>query len=190
MERKLAMKKNRIQKTSHKKYLYLVLIIIFMGQIIGCSEGNTSKIDNGDVKIVSVQTTVQQENYPTWENYKFITSEPNKVTLHGKLLVTNPDNVLPADNNAIYLAQLNEDGATIASIPLVDLSTAPQADVDERTGEFVFANINPGHYAVIVLTTTGVQMPARRYGDSGLAIYRINDDDKGKIIELGSLSLP
>lgn len=184
------MKIIKIQKISYKKVLYLVLIVIFLGQVIGCSEGDTSKIDNSEVKIVSVQTTVQQENYPTWENYKFMTSEPNKITLHGKLLVTNPDSVLPADNDAIYLAQLNEDGDTIASIPQVDLSIAPQADVDERTGEFVFTNINPGHYAVIVLTVTDVQMPARRYGDGGLAIYRIDDSKKGEIIELGSLSLP
>ncbi len=78
--------------------------------------------------------------------------------------------------------------ADLSTIPQFEEGTVPQADVDERTFEFVFTNIEPGEYAVVVLSRNGPQVPARFLEDESLAIITIENSDDPKEIDIGNLN--
>jgi len=75
------------------------------------------------------------------------------------------------------------------TIPSFTVGTVPQADVNEITGEFVFVNINPGRYLIVVLTSSGTQIPTKFYGESGFAIIDVKESDLDKTMELDYLQL-
>ena len=66
----------------------------------------------------------------------------------------------------------------------------PQADVDEQSGEFVFVDIQPGKYAVVVVTVNGSQIPTRLMEDGTFSIFTFTAEQQDQVVELGSLSLP
>jgi len=123
---------------------------------------------------------------PTRATYIFKTSEPGKVTIHGELLAADPEN-LPDPNDAIFLVVVPDDQVT--TIPSFITDGAVQADVNEATGEFVFSNIKPGFYAIVVKTVTNAQIPARRE-DGGFVILRIKEDDRDQTIDVGYIRIP
>jgi hypothetical protein len=85
---------------------------------------------------------------------------------------------------------LESSGEGLATIPPFEVGDVPQAEVDERTGEFYFTNIDPGRYVIVVLTKGGTQLPARFYEQGNIAIIILQDTEKGTTIELEYLSLP
>jgi len=137
-----------------------------------------------------VQVTMQSNPIPTMEPYVFKTSEPGMVTIHGWLLVMDPTVMLPDPNDGIFLVPLSNTGEGISTIPSFDVGDVPQADVDERTGEFVFINVQPGQYGVVVLTMGDAQVPARVHKDGSLAIIQVKESDQDNTIELEYLQLP
>jgi hypothetical protein len=125
------------------------------------------------------------------EAYVFKTSEPGKITIKGYLLVLEPMVTLPDPNDAIFMVPLpSSDQGGASSIPSFTVGEVPQAEVDERTGDFVFANLEPGQYAIVVLTTGGAQIPARFNENGNLAIIKLKDTDRDHTIELDNLRLP
>lgn len=116
------------------------------------------------------------------EPYVFKTSSPGTATLHGILLVTDPMLSRPQDEDAIYLVPLV--GEDVMTIPPFKVGEVPQAEVNEVTGEFTFTDIQPGRYAVVVLTVGDAQIPARFYEKNSFAIINIEDSDLGQTIEL------
>lgn len=126
---------------------------------------------------------------PTLEPYVFQTSTPGTVTLQGVLAVTDPMVLMPASDNAIYLVALAGGEGSPSTIPPIEKGKTPQADVDERTGEFRFTNIQPGQYAVVILTLGGSEVPARDYETGNFAIITITEADLNQIIDLGALML-
>ena len=115
-------------------------------------------------------------------------SKNGLVTLQGTLLVTDPDNAMPAPDNAIYLVPLPADEMVI-SIPVIPTDKPIQASVDNRTGEFVFTNIQPGKYIVIVLTIYNGQIPAHTE-NGALAVVNVEESDRNKTIQLNYLKVP
>ena len=81
-------------------------------------------------------------------------------------------------------------GEGTKTIPPFSVGEVPQADVNEITGEFVFTDIQPGRYAVVVLSQSGAQIPARDYEEGNFAIITIVDKDIDRTVELGYLSFP
>jgi hypothetical protein len=122
------------------------------------------------------------------EPYHFKSSNPGFVTVEGLLLVIDPNLALPDANDAIFLVPLNSKEG-IVTIPEFVIGEVPQADVDERTGDFRFTNIVPGRYAVVVLTTGGSQIPARFFESGSLAIFNIEESDIDTTIKLDHLQL-
>jgi hypothetical protein len=114
--------------------------------------------------------------------YLFKTSVPGSATVHGVLLVTDPMQSRPQDDDAIFLVPLV--GEDVMSIPPFKVGEVPQAEVDEVTGEFTFTNIKPGRYAVVVLTVGEAQIPARFYDKDGFAILNVEDSHLDQTIEL------
>lgn len=119
------------------------------------------------------------------EPYAFKTSEPGTVTLHGVLLVTDPMQSRPKEDDSLFLVPLA--GEDVMTIPTFEVGKVPQAEVHELTGEFYFTNITPGRYAVVVLTAGDAQIPARFFEQGSFAIIRIEDSDLGQTIELDYL---
>jgi hypothetical protein len=128
-------------------------------------------------------------DWPTLEPYIFETSQPGTVTIRGTLNVLDPQVLLPAADDGIYLVPLTDSEGGPATIPPIVKGETPQADVDERTGEFVFVNINPGQYAVVVLSLGGSEVPARMYETNSLAIVTVSETDLDNTIDLGHLAL-
>lgn len=126
---------------------------------------------------------------PTLEPYVFKTSQPGTATLRGILAVLDPLVMMPAPDDAIYLVPLPDGDQGAVTVPPIEKGKTPQAEVDEHTGEFVFTNIQPGQYAVVVVTLSGSEIPARNYETNNLAIVTIIESDLGNTIDLGFLAL-
>lgn len=125
---------------------------------------------------------------PTLEPYVFQESKAGTVTVHGLLFVADPDQGMPDSNDAIFLVPLPEsEGVTM--MPNFEIGSVPQADVDERTGEFVFTDIEPGQYIVMVYTIHNSKIPARTEAGS-FAIIRVEESDRDQIIEVNYLLVP
>lgn len=119
------------------------------------------------------------------EPYVFRTSEPGTATLHGVMLVTDPMQSRPKEDDSIFLVPLA--GEDVMTIPAFEVGKVPQAEVNEVTGEFAFTNIAPGRYAVVVLTAGDAQIPARFFEQGSFAIVTVKDTDLGQTIELDYL---
>jgi len=126
---------------------------------------------------------------PTHEPYIFKTSQPGTATLKGILAVLDPVVMMPAPDDAIYLVPLEDGEQGPSTVPPIEKGKTPQADVDERTGEFVFTNIKPGQYAVVVITLGGSEIPVRVFETNNLAIVTIQESDLDNTIDLGHLAL-
>jgi len=127
---------------------------------------------------------------PTMEPYEFAESDTGYITLHGLIVVRDPLSMLPAPDDAVYLVPVGAEGQGVSGIPQFTVGEVPQADVDERTGEFVFVNIEPGKYAIVVVTKGGAQIPTRSMEDGSYSIITFTAAEIDQFVELGSLSLP
>lgn len=162
-------------------FTFLLVVIIFLS---ACSNPTTEATRS--VTIDQVQVTVAA---PGIEPYVFKTPQPGTITLHGMLYVLSPMSILPASDDAIYLVPVPTD-QPISGVPQFTPGTVPQADVDERTGEFVFTNIQPGQYAVVTITTGGAQIPLRFMDTATYAIITLDASQIDTIVEVDDLSLP
>ena len=175
---------------SYMMFRLIISICLFFTLLLAACQQDVATSPPTQIEILDIQITGQPGPAPTLEHYVFKTSEPGTVSIHGLLNVMDPMMMLPDPNDAIFLVPLELEGAGPATIPNFVVGEVPQADVDERNGEFMFTNIQPGRYAVIVLTISGSQIPARTFFDGNLAIITVEDSDRGDTIELGDLSLP
>jgi hypothetical protein len=169
-----------------RKMLLLFFLLIFL---TACQKAGASPTPNIDIFDIQV-TNVGGSRTPTMEISKFRTSQPGTSTLHGKLVVLDPS-LLPAHDDAIYLVPIDQDNSGVPAIPQFTKGEVPQADVDERTGEFMFTDIKVGHYVVMVETMGGAQIPARTMDKSrNLVVVKVDDTFLNKITEIGTMSLP
>lgn len=147
----------------------------------------TVAVDN---EITVITTELPAPGIPTMEPYDFASSKGGFITLHGLLVVRDPTSILPGPDDAIFLVPMDAEGEGVTGIPQFTVGEVPQADVDERTGEFVFVDIQPGKYAVVVMTQSGSQIPTRLMEDGTFSIFTFTVDQQDQVVELGSLSLP
>lgn len=159
-----------------------VLLVVFILALTACQSETatpTRSVTASELQIIVATPT---------EPFPFKTSEPGAATAHGTLLVLDPMTLVPAPDDSIYLVSIPESG--ISTIPQFEVGTVPQAEVDETTGEFMFTNIAPGHYAVVVVTKGGAQIPTRYFETGNFAIFKVEESQADAVIELGKLSLP
>lgn len=134
--------------------------------------------------------TEQAGSYPTPEPFPFPTSERGSISVHGTLLATNPFMMTPDPEDPVFLVPLSGDGESMASIPPFSIGEVPRATVDIRNGEFVFTNIQPGQYAIVVLLTTGSQVPAKYVEGGNLAIINLSESDLDQVVEVEPVGVP
>ena len=174
---------NKISITSTT--IILSLSVIFTA----CQTDKTATVSI-DSELIVLATESTGSGNPTLEPYEFATSRSGFITLHGLLVVRDPLTILPGPDDAIFLVPMDSEGEGVTAIPQFKVGEVPQADVDERTGEFVFIDIDPGRYAVVVLTKGGSQIPTRNMDDGIYSIITFTVEQQGQSIELGNLSLP
>ena len=95
-------------------------------------------------------------SYPSPEPFVFPSSEPGGITIHGTLIIKSLMMMPPGLDDAIFLVPLST-VEQIGTIPPFTVAEVPQATVDERTFEYLFTDIEPGMYAIVVLTKDGIQ---------------------------------
>lgn len=169
--------------------LVKVFYILCLFTFASCQQANEAI---GETQTGTSETVVieQPGTVPSMEPYIFKTPEPGKASVHGELLVLDPNLMVPDPNDGIFLVSLSGGDVDISTIPFFNVGEVPQAEVDERTGEYMFTDIEPGQYAVVVLTRGGAQVPARFFQDGTLAIIEIKQSDRNQLIELDYLSIP
>lgn len=156
--------------------------------LVKCQQPNTDTMSptSGMVEvIVTEQPPAPKKPDPP----AFKTSHPGTIAVHGVLLVLDPLTVLPDSNDAIFLVPIPS-GEGITTIPPFKVGEVPQAEVDEATGEFMFTDILPGQYAVVVLEKGGSQIPARVLDSNSLSILTLKESDRDQTVELGYLRFP
>ena len=174
-----------------KSYVLISSIIALL--LSGCqAKGNNSTPPPviAPTAIITVPASTPSPNTTELESYEFKTSDQGYITLKGYLLVYDPSTTLPDPNDAIFLVPLSGGEDSVASIPSFNVGEVPQADVDERTGDFVFTNIQPGRYAIVVLTMGQAQMPACFIDSGSFAILNITEADIDKTIQLDYIGIP
>lgn len=164
--------------------LSFIILLALVVLLVACN--GTAADGTRSVSISNVQVTIAA---PGMEPFVFQTSEPGTITIHGLLIVLNPMSIIPAHDDAIYLVPLPTD-QPVSGIPQFEIGTVPQAEVDERTGEFSFTNIQPGQYAVVVITAGGAQIPVRYREDASYAIFTLEASQADTTVELDQLTLP
>jgi len=173
----------QLRSKSFRLFSYFLLFILIV-LLVACT-GNTPEATR-QVVMGEVQVTVVS---PTQEIYVFKTSEPGTITVHGLLVVLNPTAMIPASQDSIYLVPMPVDDP-IAAIPQFELGTVSQAEVNEADGKFMFTNIQPGQFAVVVITSGGAQIPARNMGTKSYAIFTLDASQTDTTVDIGDLSLP
>lgn len=170
-----------------RKRIGIGLIIIVTFFLVGCTEksSSTTIVQNG---IENENEMGSQEDKPD-EVLGKSTQDQKRITIEGRLIVKDPLMFAPDPNDAIYLVPLDSQ-ENINTIPKFETGEVLQAIVDERNGDFIFSNIDPGIYAIVVLTMDGKQIPARFYNQGHLAIITLDQEDLGKVIEVELLTIP
>lgn len=175
------------------KPFLLLFGLSFLSLLYAC--GSNSAFSKSTIEVGNSDTTPMPNLSVTEDNnqkkpYIFATSELGFITLKGRLLVLDPRSIIPAADDSIFLVPIPKD-ATISTIPQFEnKSDVYQAEVDEHNGEFVFTNIEPGRYAVVVITISGTQFPVRKYDDGSLAIIDVLEEEVDTVFNIGDLTLP
>jgi hypothetical protein len=162
--------------------LFIILVSVAI-LLVACSQ-KASEVTR-DVTINNVQVTAATATQP----YIFKTSEPGSITVLGTLILLNPLTLIPAPEDSVFLVSMPVD-QPISGIPQFEVGKVPQAEVDEITGDFVFTNIQPGQYAVVVVTIGGAQIPVHYLGTSNYGIITLDASQVDTTVELGDLTLP
>jgi len=166
------------------------VLMTFGISLLAACQAEATSIVSPDIVLQEQPTNSPVPVSTPVESYVFSTSQDGFITLHGMLVVRDPLTILPGPDDAIFLVPMDSEGEGVTGIPQFTVGEVPQADVDERTGEFVFIDVSPGKYAVVVLTKGESQIPTRNMDDGTYSIFTFTVEQQDQTIELGNLSLP
>lgn len=119
-----------------------LLIVVFLIALAACTPQSTTSPLNTPLSSPLSQESAPQEIIPT--------PLPGKAVICGRLHLTTPT-VLVGE---LYLGQAVP--TTDPNIELISLDeqNAPKAQIDRETWEFIFTNVDPGRYGIIVWEPT------------------------------------
>jgi len=111
--------------------------------------------------------------------------------IRGRLVITDPMSLVPAKKSPLVLVSAASKVPDPPDLVKLDLTTAPQAEVDVSTGDFRFVNIPAGRYALIIQTESGLRFVARYLPSRGVVLVNIVKGATGEeVLELGQVSFP
>ena len=170
-----------------RKIIYILCLFF----LVNCGRTNQAN-SNPETITPNIQVTEQLATTPTWTPYIFKTSEAGSISIHSFLLVPDPMFALPdpSTNDAIFLVPLPSGEENVSALPKFNVGEVPQAETNETTGEFMFTNIFPGKYLVMVITSGGSQIPARFNESGNLAVISVEESDIGQTKQLEYLVIP
>jgi len=167
----------------------LLWVIFLLSLIAALTAGcRKNEVSSSDLAVTDIKLTPGAIP-PTIPPYVFATSRPGYASVHGQLAVMSPLTVLPKPDG-IYLVPVEDVITAPAAIPAFVEGEVPQADVDERTGEFVVPNVEPIRYILVVTTVNGVNVPARTMDMASLVLVDVKQTDINGVIELGMIRVP
>lgn len=104
----------------------------------------TSSPPSTPKKSGSIQSPIQtpSSELPGWN----ATPAPGKSNLRGRIVITRSSIVL----GELYLARAVQTDREGVALLELDEKNSPRASIDRNTGEFVFLNVTPGTYGLIV----------------------------------------
>lgn len=100
-------------------------------------------------------------------------------TITGKLVIQDQKSGFPG----IYLAQVLESANGDPVLTSLDKNNAPKASIDTK-GNFVFTNVKPGKYALLVDLVTSIFILTDTDGK-----YRIFSLEEGQKIDVGNINI-
>lgn len=165
------------------QYSISIILILLVISLSGCSDATAEP--SREVSITNIQIATVTPTQP----YSFRKSDPGYITIRGSLIVLDPMSIVPSPDDGIFLVPMPID-QPISSVPQFEVGQVPQADVDEVSGEFTFTNIEPGQYAVVVITAGGSQFPVRYSENGNYAIFTVDASQKDTTVDIGHLTLP
>ena len=117
-----------------------------------------------------------------------VTSAPGTGQVIGVLLVGVNNVSQPVNNVLLYLAETIKDSNGKDSVAALDRTSSPRTVTDDQ-GRFVFSNVPPGNYGLILDMVTNSYLLMKPGSEEALII----EMSAGKQVDLGSLlyaSLP
>ncbi len=111
--------------------------------------------------------------------------------IRGKLVITDPIRLVPEKKNPIVLVRAASKVPDPSDLVKLDLTTAPQAEVDVSTGNFRFVNIPAGRYVLVIQTENRIRFVARYLqGRQHVQVNIVDGSDGEKGIDLGQVTFP
>lgn len=170
--------------------ILLLLFYITMFLIVGCS-GETESLDVEQDE--STLATPLPTNFASPAGSDSVSVVPTPMadaaTIYGQLMLLDPTVIAPQEDG-LYLVPVDADSDQMMVVPMVVEGEALQAQVDETTGNFVFTNVDVGHYILVAIIETGQERTVHRLGTNEAILPVVDEEDLGKAIDLGICSLP
>jgi hypothetical protein len=118
-------------------------------------------------------------------------AQSGSVEIRGKLVITDPLRLVPEKKNPIALVRAAAKVPAPSDLVELDLTSAPQAEVDVSTGNFRFVNIPAGRYILVVQTENQMRFVARYLqGRQVVQVHIVDGVDGEKRIDLGQVTYP
>jgi hypothetical protein len=175
---------------------YMRLILLFsaiMLLIAGCSGPSEEGIDEitvhqgGDsppptpTSVVPPVDSASESSIPT--------PSADIATIYGRLMLLDPT-VLSPQEDGLYLVPIDSESEQMMVVPVIVEGEAIQAQIDETTGDFVFTDVEAGHYVLMAMLDTGQERVVHRLGTNEHVLPVVTEEDLGGAIDLGIVSLP
>jgi hypothetical protein len=111
------------------------------------------------------------------------TSQPGYGTVRGTLVIAPGVNVIVGE---LFLAEAVQTSDANIRMPALDIEQAPRAHFERQTGKFVFVNVPPGEYGLIVWEPfNSILMDDPQTGNT--LFVSVKPDE---VIGLGELEIP
>jgi hypothetical protein len=149
-----------------KNALFIILLAIFTP---ACNVANSG---------ISPEATSISQNVPTIEIK--VNEDTGFVT--GTLEFLEANDSKPVSNISLFLAEVLKDESGIPRVVSVNRADSPRAATDIK-GQFVFSNIPPGEYGIVLDIVVKAYLLPEPGSDSDLLIQV----EPGEIIDLGLL---
>lgn len=159
----------------------LVALTLLATLLMGCQESSSFMSPVSTSPLPSIVATDLSRPTPTAQPLVFPTSRPGFATLTGIALRADTRTSI---QNDLFLGEVIE--TTDPNRPIVGLDTteAPKAILDPNTGAFVFYDVPPGRYALVIWQPLGAPILVEDKVAGGTLLLTLEPDDN---ITLGTI---
>ncbi|GEM_PF-772986 len=169
------------------KYAIVVIMVLLLSGCTTALTDNTqfvSPLSTFPISTVPTPTITSVPKTPT--PIAIATPLPSKSTIVGQVVSTATIKAQPLSQTVVKLAEVVWDAEKKDGIFVVDGASSPSTITDEQ-GKFLFANIKPGQYVIVVGELTGINEIVAESNDSNKAkIFTVESD---KILDVKEIEV-